>query len=73
MDENKLIAAAKKYLKETYDEDTVTMTVTNNKVKNGTGILSVNCTVSVDGEESDWSKDFHFENGKVVDMDYWQK
>ena len=36
----------------------------------GTGILSVDCTVSVWGSRSEWSKDFHFESGKITDMDY---
>ncbi len=65
-----LVATAKTYLKKTYGEDTVTMTVTKNTVVNGTGALSVDCTVSVEGNESDWSKVFHFKNGVIVDMDY---
>jgi hypothetical protein len=65
-----LLATAKTYLKKTYGEDTVSMTVTKNTVTNGNGALSVECTVSVDGHESDWSKVFHFKNGAIVDMDY---
>lgn len=65
-----LLATAKTYLKKTYGEDTVAMTVTKNTVVNGNGALAVDCTVSVDGHESDWSKVFHFKNGTIVDMDY---
>lgn len=65
-----LILTAKRYLKKTYAEDTVAMTVTKNGVTGGTGPLAVDCTVSVDGHESDWSKVFHFKNGVIVDMDY---
>ena len=60
-------------MKATYGEDTVLMTVKKNAVKEGTGIFSVDCTVSVGGSHSDWSKDFHFKNGKIVDMDYWMR
>lgn len=68
--DDELIAKAKTYLKKTYGEDTVSMTVTKNTVANGTGALSVDCTVSVGGQHSDWSKVFHFRGGAVVDMDY---
>lgn len=68
--ENDLSAKAKRYLKQLFGEDTVSMTVTKNAVNNGTGILSVDCTVSVEGHRSDWSKDFHFKNGVIVNMDY---
>lgn len=68
MEEKDLINAAKRYLKETYDEDTVSMEITNNSVVNGTGTLSVNCTVNFRGSKSNWSKKFRFEKGKVVDM-----
>ena len=71
MEEKELISKAKKYLKEHYGEDTVSMDVTNNSVSNdGTGILSVDCTVSVSGEHSDWSKKFHFKNGSISRMDW---
>lgn len=67
---SELLATAQAYLKKTYGEDTVTMSVTKNTVSNGTGALSVDCTVSVDGHEADWSKVFHFKNGTIVAMDY---
>ncbi|OGF47449.1 MAG: hypothetical protein A2452_02910 [Candidatus Firestonebacteria bacterium RIFOXYC2_FULL_39_67] len=74
MDEEALIEKAEAYLKEMYDEDTVSMTVTKNKVnEEGFGILSVECVVSVDGEESAWVKDFYFENEEIVDMDYEER
>lgn len=65
-----LVAKAKVYLKKTYGEDTVAMTVTRNGVKAGSGPLGVDCTVSVGGHPSDWSKVFHFKDGAIVDMDY---
>lgn len=68
-DEHDLVEKAKKYLKSHYGEDTVSMTVKDNKVANGTGTLSVDCTVSLNGHKSDWSKKFHFRSGEVVNMD----
>jgi len=66
--EGPLVEAAKRYLKEHYGEDTVSMTVTHNGVEGGSGVLSVDCTVSVDGATSDWSKKFTFKGGKVTTM-----
>ena len=63
-----LIDAAKRYLKDHYGEDTVSMTVTNNGVDGGNGVLSVDCTVSICGATSDWSKKFTFKGGKVSTM-----
>jgi len=63
-----MIAAAKRYLKERYGEDTVAMTVTQNGVRDGTGILAVDCTVRLGGENSDWSKRFTFTRGRITDM-----
>jgi len=63
-----LIAAAKRYLKEQYAEDTVAMTVTRNGVKDGSGVLTVDCTVRIGGETSDWSKRFTFSRGRITDM-----
>jgi len=63
-----LIEAAKRYLKDHYGEDTVSMDVTNNGVESGSGVLSVDCTVSVRGVTSDWSKEFFFKRGKVTTM-----
>ena len=68
--ENDLLAEARRYLKRTYDEDTVSMVVTKNAVNDGTGPLAVDCTVSVGGNRSDWSKVFHFSQGAIVRMDY---
>jgi hypothetical protein len=68
--EAELIHKAKRYLKQSYGEDTVAMTVTNNAVVGGSGTLAVDCTVSVGGRRSDWSKVFHFANGVITDMDY---
>ncbi len=70
--EKGLVSKAKKYLKEEYGEDTVSMTVTRNTVTKGKGVLFVDCTVSVDGEESDWSKEFYFEAGEVTHMT-WER
>lgn len=66
--EGPLVEAAKRYLKEQYGEDTVSMTVTHNGVEKGTGVLSVDCTVSLGGATSDWSKKFTFRSAKVATM-----
>ncbi len=66
--EGPLVEAAKRYLKDRYGEDTVSMTVTHNSVEKGDGVLSVDCTVSVGGATSDWSKKFTFRSGKVTTM-----
>ena len=63
-----LVEAAKRYLKEQYGEDTVSMSVTHNGVESGDGVLSVDCTVSIGGATSDWSKKFTFRMGKVSTM-----
>ena len=63
-----LIEAAKRYLKDQYGEDTVSMLVTHNGVENGSGVLGVDCTVSIGGATSDWSKKFTFRGGKVTTM-----
>jgi len=63
-----LVEAAKRYLKEHYGEDTVSMTVTGNGVDGGGGVLSVDCTVSIGGATSDWSKKFTFRGGKITTM-----
>ncbi len=68
MTEADLIAAAKRYLKEQYAEDTVAMTVTRNGVKDGSGVLAVDCTVRIGGETSDWSKRFTFTRERITDM-----
>lgn len=68
--ENDFLDRAKRYLKKTYGEDTVAMVVTKNGMTGDTGTLAVDCTVSVDGERSDWSKVFHFTKGVITDMDY---
>ena len=66
--EGPLIEAAKRYLKDHYGEDTVSMTVTHNGVESGNGVLSVDCTVSISGATSDWSKKFTFKGEKVTTM-----
>ena len=68
--EDDLLTKAKRYLKQTYGEDTVAMVVTKNAVADGSGRLAVDCTVSVGGVRSDWSKVFHFTSGEIVSMDY---
>jgi hypothetical protein len=71
MDEKQMIAKAKVYLKKQYGEDTVSMDVTDNSVVDtGNGVLSVDCTVSVGGSLSDWSKKFHFKNSEITRMDW---
>jgi hypothetical protein len=68
--ETELIERAKRYLKQSFGEDTIAMTVTKNAVVGGTGTLAVDCTVFVGGSRSNWSKVFHFTNGEITDMDY---
>lgn len=71
MNEQDMIEKAKTYLKQHYGEDTVSMVVTDNAVADdGSGIFSVDCTVSVGGSRSDWSKKFHFRNGGITRMDW---
>lgn len=60
--------AAMRYLKDHYNEDTVSMEVLDNGVEHGNGVLHVDCTVSVGGSRSDWTKWFTFENGQVMDL-----
>ena len=66
--EGPLVDAAKRYLKERYSEDTVSMTVTANGVSQGNGVLAVDCTVRFGGTTSDWSKKFTFAGGAVTTM-----
>lgn len=66
--EGTLVEAAKRYLKERYGEDTVSMTVTHNGVEQGAGVLAVDCTVRYAGSTSDWSKKFTFAGGRVTSM-----
>ena len=68
MDQKTMVEKCKKYLKVVYGEDTVSMDVTNDAVKDGNGILSVDCTVLIGGSPSDWSKKFTFKKGEVTDM-----
>ncbi|MCE2441281.1 MAG: hypothetical protein J4F39_17895 [Candidatus Latescibacteria bacterium] len=60
-----------RYLKTQYGEDTVRMDIRNNGVEDGSGVLHVDCTVSVGGSQSDWTKWFTFRQGEVESM-RWQ-
>ena len=66
--EEDLKQKAKQYLKHHYGEDTVSMDVINNSTNGGDGVLHVDCTVSVEGSRSHWTKWFTFEDGKVTDL-----
>ncbi len=66
--EAELKQAAMRYLKSHYNEDTVSMDVRDNGVEDGNGVLHVDCTVSVGGSRSDWTKWFTFENSKITDL-----
>ena len=57
-----------RYLKTQWGEDTVRMKILGNSTEDGTGELHVDCTVSIGGSESDWTKWFQFQDGEVVDM-----
>ena len=59
---------AMRYLKQAYNEDTVAMDVVEDSVTGGNGVLHVDCTVSVGGSKSNWTKWFTFQDGKVVDL-----
>ena len=66
--EKEFIERAKEYLKKTYHENTLAFKITKNGVKDGTGILEVDC--EVDGiYAGKWHKWFHFQDGRVEDMD----
>jgi len=68
--EPELVAKAKAHLKSAYNEDTVSMLVTDNGVENGSGALTVECTVKAGRFTSDWRKTFRFEAGRIVGMGY---
>lgn len=69
--EAQLKEKAIQYLRDAYGEDTVSMDVKRNGVEEGNGVFHVDCTVSVGGSESDWTKWFTFRNGEVTHM-RWQ-
>jgi len=67
MTEQQLTEKAIAFLKTEYGEDTRCMDV----VDNGNGVLHVDCTVSIGGALSNWTKWFTFQNGEVTSM-RWQ-
>ena len=69
--EEQLREKAIQYLRDAYGEDTVSMDVKSNAVEAGSGVLHVDCTVSVGGSHSDWTKWFTFRDGDVSNM-RWQ-
>jgi hypothetical protein len=69
--EEQLKEKAVQYLRDAYGEDTVSMDVKSNGVEDGDGVFHVDCTVSVGGSHSDWTKWFTFRNGEVTNM-RWQ-
>ena len=69
--EEELKQKAVVYLRDAYEEDTVSMEVVENGVQDGDGVLHVDCTVSVGGDHSDWTKWFTFKGGEVESM-RWQ-
>lgn len=71
LSEAEMKAKAIRHLKSQYGEDTVRMDIRNNGVEDGSGVLHVDCTVSVGGSLSDWTKWFTFRQGEVVSM-RWQ-
>lgn len=66
--EQEAIEKAEAYLKHTYGEDTVRMDVLQNDLSDDAGSMTVECTVSVGGRQSDWRKTFYFEDAEVQDM-----
>ena len=71
--EKELTDKARKYLKDVHGEDTVSMTVKKNGVEDGNGVMAVECTVLIDGDESDWFKAFTFKHGQVTNMTWQMK
>ena len=69
--EEQLREKAIQYLRDAYGEDTLSMDVVDNSVEDGNGVFHVDCTVSVSGSHSDWTKWFTFRNGDVTNM-RWQ-
>ena len=67
---NDLVNEARKFLKDTWNEDTMSMTITKNEVVDGGGYLHTNCVVKLGGSTSKWHKIFTFRNGKVIDEKY---
>jgi hypothetical protein len=65
-----LVVVAKKFLKDTWNEDTVSMIITKNEVNEGNGKLHTDCVVKLGGSTSKWHKIFTFSNGKVIDEEY---
>jgi hypothetical protein len=63
-----LLEKAQAYLRSHYGEETVRMDVLSNQVAEGSGAMTVECTVSVGGSCSNWRKTFTFRDGKVVNM-----
>ena len=70
MSEEILKEKAIAYLKSHYEEDTISMDVLDNSVDEGNGVLHVDCTVSIAGQQSDWTKWFTFQDCNVVSMDW---
>lgn len=68
--EEELIEAAKKFLKDTWGEETISMKIIKNGVVDGNGKLHTACTVKLGGSASKWHKTFTFRNGKVIDEEY---
>ena len=68
--EEELIEAAKKFLKDTWGEETISMKIIKNEVIDRNGKLHTDCTVKLGGSTSKWHKIFTFRNGKVIDEEY---
>ena len=68
---DELVAAAKNFLKKTWNEDTISMKITKNEVIDGSGKLHTDCVVKLGNTTSKWHKIFTFKNGTVVDEDYY--
>jgi hypothetical protein len=73
LNEDSLVQKSIAYLKRHYGEDTVRMDIRKNGVVEGNGVLEVDCTVSVHGAHSDWTKWFSFKNGFVTGMRWAQR
>jgi len=59
-----LVVAAKRFLKDTWNEDTVSMIITKNEVVDGNGKLHTDCVVKLGGVNIQMAQSFHFQKRK---------
>lgn len=67
---DELIVKAKKFLKDVWGEETLSMKIIKNEVVSGNGKLHTDCEVRLGNSTSKWHKVFYFKNGEIIDEDY---